>query len=111
LAFVRRRGNSHQLIGAYRTGGKVRQRILANLGPRVQQRSRPTERWLPASLKPSSPRFTHSSRRERAAYTATFARLGDPTRPKLPVKGGPFKTFAEAEAACKATWRSIQAAQ
>jgi hypothetical protein len=47
LAFVRRRGNSHQLIEAYRTGGKVRQRILANLGPPVQQRSRPTERWLP----------------------------------------------------------------
>jgi hypothetical protein len=31
--FVRRRGRSHQLIQGYREGGRVRQRIIANLGP------------------------------------------------------------------------------
>jgi hypothetical protein len=33
MAFIRRRGNSHQLIETYREDGKVKQRILANLGP------------------------------------------------------------------------------
>lgn len=33
MAFIRRRGNSHQLIQTYRSKGKVRQRSLANLGP------------------------------------------------------------------------------
>jgi hypothetical protein len=33
MAFIRTRGNSHQLIETYREDGKVRQRILANLGP------------------------------------------------------------------------------
>ncbi|MER9050219.1 hypothetical protein NKH89_23660 [Mesorhizobium sp. M0923] len=31
--FVRTRGYSHQLIETYRQGDKVRQRIIANLGP------------------------------------------------------------------------------
>jgi len=33
MAFIRQRGNSHQLIETYREGGTVKQRILANLGP------------------------------------------------------------------------------
>src|SRR5262245_52510136 len=32
MAFVRKRGNSHQLIATYRDGGTVRQRVIANLG-------------------------------------------------------------------------------
>jgi hypothetical protein len=44
-------------------------------------------------------------------YTATYVRTGDPSRPKIVVEGGPFKTFREAEAACKATWHSIRTAQ
>lgn len=40
MAFIRRRksdygGGSHQLIETYRNGGKVRQRVLANLGRHV----------------------------------------------------------------------------
>jgi hypothetical protein len=30
--FIRHRGSSHQVIETYREGGKVKQRILANLG-------------------------------------------------------------------------------
>ena len=45
-----------------------------------------------------------------AGYTATYVRAGDPSRPKIAVEGGPWKTFREAEAACKATWRSIRSA-
>lgn len=33
MAFVRKRGNSHQLIESYREGDQVRQRVIANLGP------------------------------------------------------------------------------
>ena len=33
MAFIRKRGNSHQLIETYREDGKVKQRVLANLGP------------------------------------------------------------------------------
>ena len=33
MSFVRKRGSSHQLIESYREGGKVRQRVIANLGP------------------------------------------------------------------------------
>ena len=32
MAFVRKRGDSHQLIETYRAGGKVKQRVIANLG-------------------------------------------------------------------------------
>ena len=32
MAFVRKRGDSHQLIETYRDGGKVKQRVVANLG-------------------------------------------------------------------------------
>ena len=32
MAFVRKRGDSHQLIETYRDGGKVKQRVIANLG-------------------------------------------------------------------------------
>jgi hypothetical protein len=56
---------------------------------------------------PGSYEWTDSELSTRAGYRATFARLGDPAGPKIPVKGGPFKTFAKAEAACKAAWRSI----
>ena len=33
MAFIRKRGSSHQIIETYRAYGKVRQRVLANLGP------------------------------------------------------------------------------
>ena len=33
MSFIRKRGNSHQIIETYRDGGKVKQRIIANLGP------------------------------------------------------------------------------
>jgi hypothetical protein len=32
MAFIRRRGTSHQIIETYREGSKVHQRVLANLG-------------------------------------------------------------------------------
>ena len=44
-------------------------------------------------------------------YTATYVRAGDPARAKIVIDGGPWKTFREADAACKETWRSIRAAQ
>lgn len=33
MAFIRKRGGSHQLIETYREHGRIRQRIVANLGP------------------------------------------------------------------------------
>ena len=33
MAFIRKRGNSNQLIETHREAGKVRQRTVANLGP------------------------------------------------------------------------------
>ncbi len=37
MAFIRHRrtacGSSHQVVETYREGGKVKQRVLANLGP------------------------------------------------------------------------------
>jgi len=37
MAIIRTRGNSHQLIETYREDGKVKQRILGNLGPHELQ--------------------------------------------------------------------------
>ena len=33
MAFIRKRGRSHQLIESYREAGKVRQRVIAKLRP------------------------------------------------------------------------------
>ena len=54
------------------------------------------------------PDWTKAEKANWVGYMATYCR--DPRHPKTVIDGGPFKTLAEAEAACEETLRSIQAA-
>ena len=62
------------------------------------------------AYEPGWPEWSDTELAAWPGYTATYVRAGDPSRPKIVIDGGPWKTFAEAEAACEATWRSIRAA-
>jgi hypothetical protein len=74
MAFIRERGGSHQLIETYREGDKVRQRILANLGPAA------TVAEAIASLERQS-NLTERQQRDLEALRR-YAGTGDkPTRP------------------------------
>ena len=63
------------------------------------------------AYEPGSPWWSDNELAMWVGYTVTYCRVGDPSRQKIPVKGGRFGTFADAEAACKAKWRSIRSAQ
>ena len=63
--------------------------------------------WV-ISHEPGEDDWTEAEKAQWVGYMASYCR--DPRHPKVVVDGGPFRTMAEAEAACDATWKAIRRA-